>query len=162
MMTQNSQFSKANIYSEQPPTRKIISKVILFVTLALISTAVWIHNLLVPSLTGNWLWICSLFTLGLIIGSGSLAFSNLKKWRLSTQNSQEQQETVSIPGTSQRSFSLLMWLCSILEVALAATLIVLQFNGNANVKELSQSLISGVAVSLFIWLAYRAYRYIDW
>ncbi len=66
------------------------------------------------------------------------------------------------PGTSQRSFSLLMWLCSILEVALFVTLIVMQFNGNANAKELSQSLISGVSVILFIWLAYRAYRYIDW
>jgi hypothetical protein len=103
----------------------------------------------------------TVLTLGLIIGSGSLAFSNLKKWWPSTQNIQ-QQETVSSPGTSQRSFSLPMWICSILEVAFFATLIVLQFNGNANAKELSGSLISGVSVSLFILLAYRASRYIDW
>ena len=79
-MTQNSQFSKANIYSEQPRTRNITPKVIFFVALALISTALWIHYLFVPSLTGNWLWICSLFLLGLIIGSSSLAIWNFKKW----------------------------------------------------------------------------------
>lgn len=161
-MTLNSQFSKANMYSEQPPTRKITSKAIFFVALALISIALWIHNLFVPSLTGNWLWVCSLFILGLILGLGSLAFSNLKKLWPSRQNSLKQQETVSSPGTSQRSFSLLMWICSILEVALFAILVVMQFNGDATTKELSGSLISGVSVSLFLWLGYRAYRYIDW
>jgi hypothetical protein len=160
-MTQNSQISKANMYSEQPRTRTITPKVIFFVALALISTALWIHNLFVPSLTGNWLWVCSLFTIGLIIGSSSLAIWNFKKWWPGTQNIQ-QQETTSSPTTSKRSFSPLMWLYSILEVALVATLIVIQFNGNAYAKELSHSLISGFSVSLFLWLAYRASRYIDW
>ncbi|HEX9131154.1 MAG TPA: hypothetical protein VF844_02560, partial [Ktedonobacteraceae bacterium] len=93
---------------------------------------------------------------------GSLVFSNRKKWWSGAQKAWEQQETVNIPGTSQRSFSLLVWLCSILEVVLGVTLIAMQFYGNANTKELSGSLIAGVAVSLFLWFAYRAYRYIDW
>jgi len=157
-MTQNSQFSKANIYSEQPPTRKITSKVIIYVALALISTALWIHHLFVPSLTGNWQWVCGLF----IIGSGVLILLDFKKRRSGARRAQQQRETLSSPGTSQRSFSLLMWICSILEVAFCAILMVIQFNGNANAKELFQSLTLGVSVSLFLWLAYRAYRYIDW
>jgi hypothetical protein len=237
MMTQHSQFSKANIYSEQPPTRKITLKVILYIVLALLNITLWIHNLFGPSLSVNWLWICSLFILGLIFGSSSLAFSNFKKWWPNAQNSQEQQETasgpgtsqqtytilmwlysimmltiivalfvfvptltqnwqwicglfilgsgglilldfnkrrsgaqkarepretVTIPGASQRGFSLLIWLCSILEVALVAVVFVMQFNGNANAKGLSESLISGALISLLAWLACRAYRYIDW
>jgi F0F1-type ATP synthase assembly protein I len=162
MMTQNSQFSKANLYSEQPPARKITSKAMFFIAMALISIAVWIHNLFVPSLTGNWLWVSSLFILGLILGLGSMAFSNLKKLWPSRQNSLEQQETASSPGASRRNFSLLIWICSILEMALGAALVVMQFYGNATTKELSGSLIAGLAVSLFLWFAYRAYRYIDW
>ena len=223
-MTQHSQFSNANLYSEQPPTRKITMKAILYIVLALLNITLWIHNLIVPSLTGNWLWICSLFILGLILGSSSLAFSNFKKWWPNAQNRQEQQETASGPGTSQQtyrilmwlysilmltiivtlfvfvptlvqnwllvsglfilgsgglilldfnkrrsgaqkaqqSFSLLVWLCSILEVVLVAVVFVMQFNGTANAKGLSESLISGALVSLLTWLAYRAYRYVDW
>jgi len=160
-MTQNSQFSKANIYSEQPRTRNITPKVIFFVALALISTALWIHYLFVPSLTGNWLWICSLFILGLIIGSSSLVIWNFKKWWPGGHKKQKQ-ATISSSTTFKQSFFLLIWLYSILEVALAATVIIIQFNGNAYAKELSHSIISGVAVSLLLWLAYRAYRYIDW
>src|SRR5690348_14509337 len=100
-MTLNSQFSKANLYSEQPPTRKITLKVILYIVLALLNITLWIHNLFVPSLAGNWLWICSLFILGMILGLGSLILSNLKKWWPNAQNRQEQQETASGPGTSQ-------------------------------------------------------------
>lgn len=223
-MTQNSQFSKANMYSEQPPTRKITLKVVLYIVFVLLNIMLWIYNLIVPSLTGNRLWICSLFILGLILGSSSLAFSNFKKWWPNAQNRQEQQETASGPGTSQQtyrifmwlysilmltiivtlfvfvptlvqnwllvsglfilgssglilldfnkrrsgaqkaqqSFSLLLWLCSILEVALIAVVFVMQFNGTANAKGLSESLISGALVSLLTWLAYRAYRYVDW
>ena len=223
-MTLNSQFSKANMYSEQPHTRKITLKAILYIVLALLSIVLWIHNLFVPSLPGNWLWISSLFILGIIVGLGSMVFSNFKKWWPNAQNSQEQQETASDPGTSQQtyrilmglysilmltiiitlfvfvptlgkswllfsglfilgsgglilldfnkrrsgaqkaqqSFSLLIWLCSILEVALIALVFVMQFNGNANVKGLSENLLSGALVSLLTWLAYRAYRYVDW
>jgi len=236
-MTLNSQFSNAKLYSEQPPARKITLKVILYIVLALLNIVLWIHNLFVPSLPGNWLWICSLFILGMILGLGSLVLSNLKKWWPNAQNSQEQQETAIGPGTSQqtyrmlmglysimtliiivtlfvfvptlvqnwllvsvlfilgsdglilldfnkrrsgaqkaqeqwemasspvtsqRSYSLLIWLCSILEMALIAVVVVMQFNGTENVKGLSENLLSGALVSLFAWLAYRAYRYIDW
>jgi hypothetical protein len=236
-MTLNSQFSKANMYSEQPPTRKITLKVILYIVFALLNIALWIHNLFVPSLTGNWLWISGLFILGIIVGLGSMVFSNFKKWWPNAQNSQEQQETAIGPGTSQQtyrmlmglysimtliiivtlfvfvptlvqnwllvsvlfilgsgglilldfnkrrsgaqkvqelremgsslvtsqcSFSLLIWLCSILEMALIAVVVVMQFNGTANAKGLSESLLSGALISLLTWLAYRAYRYVDW
>jgi hypothetical protein len=236
-MTQNSRYSTTNMYSEQPPTQKITPKIIFYVVSALMSIALWIQSLFVPSQTRKWLWDCGLFLLGLIIGSGSLVFSNFKKWWSSTQNIQEQQEmasstdtyqqtfsiliwlysilmmtfivtlfiivpsltqnwlrvcglfiigscglilwdftkhrlaakktrvqqeTASSLDTSQRSFSMLMWLCTILEVALVAIIIVMLFKGNANDKELSGSLISGCSVGLFIWLAYRAYHYVDW
>jgi uncharacterized membrane protein len=157
MMTQNSQFSKANIHSEQPPTRKITLKVIIYGALALISTALWIHHLFVPSLTGNWLWVCSLF----IIGSGGLILWDFYKRGLTTKKTRTPQETASSLDTSQPSFSLLMWLCIILEVALGATLLAMQFNGAANTKEFSASLLAGFSVALFTWLAYRASRYID-
>ncbi len=162
MMTQHSQFSNANLYSEQPPTRKITLKVILYIVLALLSIVLWIHNLFVPSLPGNWLWISVLFILGIIVGLGSMVFSNFKKWWPNAQNSQEQREMAGSLVTSQWSFSLLIWLCSILEMALIAVVVVMQFNGTANAKGLSESLLSGALVSLLTWLAYRAYRYIDW
>lgn len=161
-MTLNSQFSKANMYSEQPPTRKITSKAIFFAILALIGITVWIHNFFVPSLKGNWLWVCSLFILGLILGLGSLAFSNFKKLWSSTQKAPQQQETASSPVTPQRSFTLLIWISTILELALAAVVVVMQFYGNAITRELSGSLIAGGTVSVLMWFAYRAYRYVDW
>jgi hypothetical protein len=236
-MTQNPRYSTTNMYSEQPPTRKVTPKVIFYVVLALMSIAPWIHSLFVPTQTRNWLWDCGLLLLGLIIGSGSLVFSNFKKWWSSTQNTygqqemasssdtyqqtfsilmwlysilmmtfivtlfvivpsliqnwlricglfiigscglilwdftkrllvakktREQQEMASSQDTSQRSFSMLMWLCTILEVALVAIIIVMLFNGNANDLELTGSLISGCSVGLFVWLAYRAFRYVDW
>jgi hypothetical protein len=143
-MTLNSQFSKANMYTEQPPTRKITLKAILYIVLALLSIVLWIHHLFVPSLPGNWLWISGLF----ILGSGGLILLDFNKRRSGTQK-------------AQQSFLLLIWLCSILEVALIALVFVMQFNGNANVKGLSENLLSGALVSLFTWLAYRAYRYVD-
>ena len=160
-MTQNSQFSKANIYSEQPRTRNITPKVMFFVILALIFTALWVHHLFVPFLPGSKLWICSLFILGLIIGSSNLTIWNFKTWWPGAQN-RRRREMISSSIVSKRSFSLLIWFYSILEAALAATLIVIQFNGDAYARELSYSLISGFSVSLFLWLAYRAARYVDW
>jgi hypothetical protein len=236
-MTYNSRFTTTNIYSEQPPTRKITSKAIFYIALALISIAVWIQRLFVLSPTRNWLWIFGLFIFSLIFGTGSQVVSNLKKWRQSKQTILEQQETTSnydtfqqtlpilmclysimtftlivtlffiaptltqhwllvcvlfiigsgglilweinkrrlnakktssqqeiasILNISQPSYTSLMWLCKLLEVLYVAVLFVMLFNRTATDKDLSESLIAGSSVGLFLWLAYRAYRYVDW
>jgi hypothetical protein len=232
-MTYNSRFSTTNMYSEQPPTRKITSKVIFYIALVLLGCAVWIHRLFVLSPTRNWLWIFGLFFFGLIIGTGSQAFSNFKKWWQSKQTILEQQETISNSDTFQQTlpilmwlysimtltlivtlffiaptltqhwlqvcvlfiigscglilwefnkrrlsakktstqqeitdslstfqpgYTSLMWLCTLLEVLYVAVLFVMLFNNTVNDKELSESLVAGSSVGLFLWLAYRADR----
>jgi hypothetical protein len=71
---------------------------------------------------------------------------------LSAKKTWTKQEIASSLNTSQPGYTSLMWLCTLLEVLYVAALFVILFNRTANDKELSESLIAGSSVGLFLWL----------